>query len=441
MEEKERLASARSGLAGAKGLALMLAALAMLGPFSVDTYLPAFPNIQATLHATPIEVQQTLTAYMFAFAFMMLWHGALSDAFGRRNIILGALCVFGVASLGCAAAHSVEYLWAFRILQGVSAGAGVVIGRAIIRDLYSGAKATRLLSLVTMIFSIAPAIAPILGGWIVKLRDWRSIFLFLFCIPCSCSGTATGNCPKRCRRRKDSRSPRMCSQRATGRFSPRRCSSSRPAALAFNFAGLFLYVAAAPVFLTQHLGLGPDQFAWQFIPMVAGIFLGALTANRLAGKISISRHVGIGFCFLIGAALVNVIYQALFPPALPWSVLPLLFYGIGFSIIAPVVTLLVMDLFPEMRGLVSSCQSFTQTMLGALVAGVVAPFLWHDPLWLAVGQLGCVAIALTLWLIGRSYHQARQHGEVNAWETVPVDFELQNPRTLRSALRIGYRTR
>src|SRR2546423_14639158 len=98
LEEKERAASAGLALVGANGLALMLASLAMLGPFSVDTYLPAFPNIQATLRATPIEVQQTLTAYMFAFAFMMLWHGALSDAFGRRNVILGALAVFGVAS-------------------------------------------------------------------------------------------------------------------------------------------------------------------------------------------------------------------------------------------------------------------------------------------------------------------------------------------------------
>ena len=83
-----------------KSLAFMLAALAMLGPFSVDTYLPAFPNIQAVLQATPLEVQQTLTAYMFAFAMMMLFHGALSDAFGRRNIILGALFVFCIASLG-----------------------------------------------------------------------------------------------------------------------------------------------------------------------------------------------------------------------------------------------------------------------------------------------------------------------------------------------------
>jgi DHA1 family bicyclomycin/chloramphenicol resistance-like MFS transporter len=421
LEEKERPPSASVAFAGANGLALMLAALAMLGPFSVDTYLPAFPNIQATLHATPIEVQQTLTAYMFAFAFMMLWHGALSDAFGRRNVILAALAVFAVASLGCAAVHSVEYLWAFRILQGVSAGAGVVIGRAIIRDLYSGPRATRLLSLVTMIFSIAPAIAPILGGWIVKLRDWRSIFLFLFVYTVLllwyCYRKLPETLPPEKRR---PFSPHVLAQSYKQVFtSP--LFQLKAGTLAFIFAGLFLYVAAAPVFLTHHLGLGPDQFAWQFVPMVAGIFLGALTANRLTGKVSISRHVGIGFCFLIGAGLANVVYHALFPPALPWSVLPLLFYGIGFSVIAPVIMLLVMDLFPVMRGLVSSCQSFTQTMLGAVVAGVGAPLLWDHPLLLAAGQLGCVAIALALWLIGRSYQQSRQHGEVNAWETVPVE--------------------
>ncbi len=135
----------------------MLASLAMLGPFSVDTYLPAFPNIEAGLHASFLEVQQTLTAYMFSFGVMILWHGALSDTFGRRNVILVSLILFAVASLGCASAHSVEYLWAFRILQGISAGAGAVIGRAIIRDSYEGPEASRLLSLVTMIFSIAPA--------------------------------------------------------------------------------------------------------------------------------------------------------------------------------------------------------------------------------------------------------------------------------------------
>lgn len=401
-------------------LALMLAGLAMLGPFSVDTYLPAFPNIEASLGASQIEVQQTLTAYMFSFAIMILWHGSLSDAFGRRNIILMSLAIFAVATLGCAAAHSVEYLWAFRMLQGLSAGAGVVVGRAIIRDTYSDAPAARLLSLVTMIFSIAPAIAPIIGGWMVKFYDWRSIFLTLFVY----TSLLLWYCYKKL--------PETLPIAKRTPFNPHFLAFSykqifrspifqmKSGAIAFNFAGLFLYVAAAPVFITKHLGLGPDQFAWQFIPAVAGIFLGALTANRLVGKISTSKIMLIGYFFLIGAALANVAYHLFFPPAIPWSVIPLFFYTLGMSLIAPVLTLLVMDLFPNIRGTVASCQSFTQTMLGAAVAGLVAPALVHSVLWLAAGQLAFAVIGLCLWLGGRHYHYTRLAPDktINAWETI-----------------------
>ena len=405
-------------------LALMLAALAMLGPFSVDTYLPAFPNIEASLGATLVEVQQTLTAYMFSFAIMILWHGSLADAFGRRNIILVSLAVFAVATLGCAAAHSVEYLWAFRMLQGLSAGAGVVVGRAIIRDIYSDVPAARLLSLVTMIFSIAPAIAPILGGWVVKLYDWRTIFLTLFVY----TSLLLWYCYKKL--------PETLPANKRTPFNPRFLAFSykqifrsplfqlKAGAIAFNFAGLFLYVAAAPVFITKHLGLGPEQFAWQFIPAVAGIFLGALTANRLAGKISIGKLVFIGYFFLIGASLANVLYHWFFPPAIPWSVIPLFFYTLGMSLIAPILTLLVMDLFPHIRGTVASCQSFTQTMLGAVVSGLIAPFLVHSVLWLAAGQLAFALIGLGLWLGGRHYHYTHLPPEkipdqpINAWETI-----------------------
>jgi len=402
-------------------LAPLLAALAMLGPFSVDTYLPAFPAIQTSLAATPIEVQQTLTAYMFAFGFMTLWHGALSDAFGRRNIVLGALCVFCVASLGCAASHSVQYLWAFRILQGVSAGAGVVIGRAIIRDLYQGAEAARLLSLVTMIFSAAPAIAPVVGGWIVQFSEWRTVFLLLFFYSALLLWQSYERLPETL----------AAGQRTE--FRPRTLGRNywqvftsllfqlKAGALAFNFAGLFLYVAAAPVFLTLHLGLGPAQFGWQFIPTVAGIFFGALVSNRVAGRISVSAHVGVGYAFMIGGALFNVAYHLFFPPALPWSVLPLMLYAFGMSLSAPMVTLLVMDLFPRLRGLVASCQSFTQTMLGAFVAGVAAPALSDSVLALALAQLACAALGLLLWLSGLSYHARSLRGELNAWETVPVE--------------------
>ena len=401
-------------------LAVMLAGLAMLGPFSVDTYLPAFPDIEHTLDADLIAVQQTLTAYMLSFAIMILWHGALSDAFGRRNIVLVSLALFAIGSLGCAASHSIEYLWAFRVLQGVSAGAGVVVGRAIIRDLYEDAAAARLLSLVTMIFSIAPAIAPILGGWIVKYSNWRAIFLSLFLY----TALLLYYCYKRL--------PETLPKSRRTPFNPAFLANSyqqifkspafqlKAGAIAFNFAGLFLYVAAAPVFITKHLGLGPDQFAWQFVPAVAGIFLGALTANRFAGRISIPMTMTLGYTLLIGASTANVLYHLYYPPAVPWSVLPLFFYTLGMSLVAPVLTLLVMDLFPDIRGTVASCQSFTQTMLSAVFAGVVAPFLVHSVLWLAAGQLACAVISLVLWLGGRYYHYKRMVPvkDVNAWEAI-----------------------
>lgn len=384
-------------------LALMLAALAMLGPFSVDTYLPAFPAIERALAATPIEVQQTLTVYMFAFAIMTLLHGALSDTFGRRNTILVSLVIFSLASLGCLFAPSIEILWAFRVLQGLSAGAGTVIGRAIIRDLYVGAPAEKLLALVMMIFAAAPAIAPIFGGWIVKLFDWRYISLFLFFYAWGLFWWCYRKLPETLPPgKRQPLHPRSLFQRYAAIFRTP-LFHLRAGTVAFNFGGLFLYVAAAPAFITQHLGLGPHQFGWQFVPAVIGIFLGSLSANCLAGRIPIAVQVLIGFAILLSAAFGNVLYHTWFPPSLPASVAPLFFYTWGMAMITPGATMLVLDLFPEMRGTLASCQSFTQTMLGAVVAGAVAPLL-DDSVWsLAVGQLIFGALALACWTLGRLY--------------------------------------
>jgi DHA1 family bicyclomycin/chloramphenicol resistance-like MFS transporter len=394
----------------AGALAALLAGLSMLGPFSIDAYLPAFPFIQTSLQASPLEVQQSLTFYMLSFAGMVLWHGAISDAYGRRNVILVSLVMFAIGTLGCASAHSVHYLWAFRILQGVSSGAGVVVGRAIIRDLYEDAAAARLLSLVTMIFSIAPAVAPVLGGWIVKLSDWRTIFLsllgytvllFLFCYR---------------------RLPETLPAHKRQPFNPRYLARSygeimrsplfhmKAGIVALNFAGLFVYITAAPVMLPQHLHLGPSQFGWLFIPAVSGIFLGALAANRMAGRMTFARQIGIGFGFLLGASSVNLLYHCWMPPSLPWSVAPLFFYTFGMSVVAPAATLLALDLFPHIRGTVASCQSFATTLLGAVVAGVIAPFLSHSVLWLAAGQMAFSASALVLWLTSRYYRSMLLRG-------------------------------
>ncbi len=394
-------------------LALLLAALAMLGPFSVDAYLPAFPAIGTSLHASAIEVQQTLTAYMASFAVMILWHGALSDAFGRRSIILASLGVYAIASIGCAAVHSIEYLWVFRVLQGVSAGAGVVIGRAITRDLYAGAEAERMLSLVTMIFSISPAIAPIVGGLVVSYASWRTIFQLLFVFALFLLWWCWRRLPETLPPAK--RQP----------FHPRslwrnyrQIFASRPfqlkaAAIAFNFSGLFLYVASAPAIVTTHLGLGSHQFAWLFVPAVSGIFLGALAANRMAGKIGTHRQIGFGFLLLVGSGVLNAGYHLFLPPALPWTVAPLFLYTMGMSIVAPGLTRLVLDLFPHIRGTVASCQSFTMTMLSAFVAGVIAPALDHSMLLLSAGQFAFALMGLLLWRLARLGKDAVRYNSNN----------------------------
>lgn len=389
------------------GLASLLAALSMLGPFSIDAYLPAFASIQTSLHASSIEVQQTLTAYMLSFAAMTLWHGALSDSFGRRNVVLVALVVFAIGSLGCASAHTVHYLWVFRIMQGVAAGAGMVIGRAIVRDLYEGAPAERLLSLVTMIFSIAPAIAPIIGGWVVSHSDWRTIFLLLFVytvlLLVACYKYLPESLPVEKRQpfnvnflwesyRDVFKSPGFHFMAGT---------------IACNFAGIFLFISSAPAFVTQHLKLDAQSFGWQFVPMVGGIFLGSLAANRLAGRLTIARQVSIGFMFLLSAAVANVAFHFFAMPMLPWSVIPLFFYAFGMSVVFPGATLMVLELFPHIRGIVASCQSASVTLLSAVVAGVMAPALDHSVLSLALGQLAFALLGLGLWYAGRVY--ARSH--------------------------------
>lgn len=389
----------------AGGLATLLAALSMLGPFSVDAYLPAFPLIQASLGASVLEVQQTLTAYMLAFAAMSLWHGALSDAFGRRNVVLVGLIVFAVGTLGCASAHSVHYLWIFRILQGISAGAGVVVGRAIIRDLYSDAPAARLLSMVTMIFSIAPAIAPVLGGWIVSLFDWRAIFLALLGFSVVLWWVCWQHLPETMPvARRQPFNPRFLARSYWDIFSSV-LFQMKSGIVACNFGGMFLFIAGAPVLLPVHLHLGPSQFAWLFVPAVSGIFLGALVANRLAGRMTFSRQIAIGYALMLAAVAGTVTYHAVLPPALPWTVLPMFFYNFGSSIINPSATLLALDLFPHIRGTVASCQSFVTTLMGALVAGIIAPALTHSVLAMALGQAAFALASLACWLTSRQYRR------------------------------------
>ena len=185
-DARDRAAAVASALAATRNeprrtwsFAALLASLSMLAPFAIDSYLPAFPAIGQEFGVPPIAVQQTLSAYLISYAFMMLWHGALSDALGRRPIVLAGLVVYAFATLGCAIAGNIESLWLFRILQGLSAGSGLVVGRAIVRDSFHGPEAQRLMAQMTLVFGIAPRSRPSSAARMLNFFGWRAIFWML----------------------------------------------------------------------------------------------------------------------------------------------------------------------------------------------------------------------------------------------------------------------
>lgn len=380
----------------------MLASLTALGPFSIDTYLPSFPDIGANLHATPIEVQQTLTAYLLPFAVMALWHGAISDALGRRRVILVTLALFGLSLFGCLFATRIEHLWLLRALQGMSAGAGIVIGRAIVRDLFDGPAAQRLMSHITMMFALAPAIAPVIGGRLQSWFGWRSVFAFLVILTLmlwlACWRWLPETLPPE---RRQTLHPEYLAKTYW------KVLTSPPflfacAAVAFNFAGFFIYIMSAPVFLIQHLGVTETGFFWLFGPAMAGLLCGSWLSGRLAGKLSMEQAVMFGYCVMGIAALGNIGVNLWFPPALPWSILPVFVYTFGMSLSMPCLTLMAIDPFPKQRGLAASCQMFMQSGANGLVAGVLAPLLWGSTLTMAFGMgalmlLGAASAGLHHW--------------------------------------------
>ena len=382
-------------------LAALLAALTALGPFSIDTYLPAFRAIGAGLSASPLEVQQTLTAYMLPFTFMILWHGPLSDALGRRRVILAGLAVFGLASLLCMVATDIHMLWLGRGLQGMSSGAGIVVGRAVIRDLLHGADAQRMMAHVAVMFALAPAVAPVLGGWIFTGFGWRAIFGFLALLALLLLVLSWRYLPETLSPSQRHSLHPVPLGRAYLEVLSSRAFVLLTLAVGFNFGGFFVYVLSAPVFVMEHLHLGAQEFGWMFLPTVAGMMTGSFLSGRLAGRLSPGRTVAAGCLVMSVAATLNLAVSHWLPPGLPQSVLPICIYNLGMALTMPSLTLMALDLFPARRGLASSCQSFIQSGLTSLTSALIVPLLWSSPKLLAAGMAGYLVLGMLAFQVYR----------------------------------------
>jgi MFS transporter, DHA1 family, multidrug resistance protein len=382
-------------------LSLLLACLSMMGPFAIDTYLPAFEGMARSLAATPVQMQQTLSSYLLAFAVMNLFHGALSDSIGRRPLVVGGTALFALASAGCALAGDYPTLLFFRVLQGMSAGAGMVVARAIVRDLFAPADAQRAMSQITLFFSAAPIIAPLIGGLLYTLAGWASIFWFLAAVAGSvCLANARWlpeSLPP------DKRQPLKLSVLLRGYAGllrrPRLWALVAAGSLPFN--AFFLYVLAAPAFLGEGLGLRPTQYFVFFLITTGGIMLGAFGSGRLAGRIAPARQVGLGQMVMAVAMAAHLAVNFLLPVHAATHMAALGLYSFGWALLVPVVTIMTLDQAPERRGMVSSLQSCLSATGNALVAGALAPLVMHSLQGLALASAGLWAAGAIAWWLAR----------------------------------------
>jgi DHA1 family bicyclomycin/chloramphenicol resistance-like MFS transporter len=379
-------------------LAVLLACLGMLGPFSIDTYLPAFSGIAASIGATPTEMQQTLSAYLFGFALMNLFHGALADSFGRRPVVLWGVALFTVASAGCALAQHIGVLVFWRAVQGMSAGAGLVVSRAVIRDMFPPADAQRVMSQVTIYFGVAPAIAPIVGGFLFVHADWHSIFWFLTGVGALLWLMNFRLLPEtlHATERQAFNVRNLLRGYWSLGASPRFLTLALASGVPFN--GMFLYVLSTPVFLGEHLQLGPNQFFWFFLLNIGGVMAGSFVSGRLAGRIKPKHQIRHGFVIMVVVSIANLALNLMFVPQAWWALIPIGIYAFGWALMVPVVTLLVLDLAPSRRGMASSLQACIGAVANGFVAGVIAPLVMHSTVLLATASLLMMSIGVVAWL-------------------------------------------
>ena len=378
----------------------------MIAPFSIDTYLPSFPAIEDYYHVSRELLSTSMGAYLAAFAITTLVWGPLADRFGRQKISMVSLIGFSLASAGCALALSFDHFMLFRVLQGVFAGGVIIAARAMIRDFFTPQEAQKAMSLIMMVFAIAPAIAPIVGGYLQLHYNWESIFWFL-----SAYGVFTLF---------------IIGTLLTETQHPDHIQSIAPKKLilsyahtlkhplfirlvlvqSFVFGGFFVYIAGSASLIYDHLKLGPEDFWVQFVPMVIGMILGSVVSHRLANQNNPVKIIHISLTFGGVAALLNVVLLFVATPTV-FTIIPIIsLYAFALSMGLPALSILALDCLPEKRGMAASLQSLLQMGMAALVSIFLVPFVHVSLIAMAFSMLGLWITAALLW---RFNHRALSH--------------------------------
>lgn len=395
---------------GTHHLTVIAALLAMIGPFSIDAYLPSFPDIELEFGITRALLSQSLAVYLLSFAVSTLFWGPVADRFGRRLVILISMAMYTLGSIGCALSESAETFMLLRVAQGLAASGGFIAGRAMIRDAHDAEAAHRAMSQVMMLFALAPAIAPVLGGWLHDHFGWRSVFWFL-----GIFGSlllVMGFFIKETLHHEQRRSihPTAVIRVYISAILHKRF----PAlilCLSLSFGGLFLYIAGAPSVIYDFLGLGSNEFGWLFIPIVTGLVVGASISSRLAHRWPAQRTISAGLLVMITAMTLNLVLVNVASATIISVVGPLVLYVLGLAVMMPAITILALDCLPTHRGTAASMQGFLQSVTNAAVASIAVPLLNTQWLDFVLGQLMFLMLAVALWYYLRPGHLVKASKE------------------------------
>jgi len=396
---------------GTFALTALLAALSAIGPLTTDMYLPSLPDIARTLAAPTAQVQLTISAYLFGFAVGQIFYGPLSDRHGRKPVLLAALGLYLVASIACAFSTSIEMLIAARAIQAIGGSGGIVLARAIVRDLYSGTRAGRELSLIGSVMALAPVLAPLAGGALQTGFGWRSIFITLVAASLCGAAVVWRVLPETLARRAAepvSPSSMLKSYRVVAR---NRAYLAYVGMASASYAGLFAWISGASFVLQNLYGLTPFSFGLAFAIGSVGYMIGTALAARLVVRIGLDRTIGVGSVACAVGGLAMMLALALGLTSAVSLVLPVALYLAGLGMVLPQSFAGALTPFPERAGAASSLLGFTQQTAAGLCGAVVGFLLGSNawPLAAAVAVMGCATFVL--WITTRVLraHEAHTH--------------------------------
>lgn len=378
-------------------LIIAAALLSMVGPFSIDTYLPSFPSIEADFQISRALLSQSLGVYLAGFAVMTLVWGPLTDRFGRRPIIFFSASLYLLTSLGCALTDNFQNFVILRIVQGAAASGGYVAGRAMIRDSFNQQDARKAMSQVMMLFAVAPAVAPIIGSTLHNMMGWRAVFYFLAAYGAVLLIIAVFRIKESLPiENQQSLHPRKVAKIYAHALSHRRFIGL-VLTITLSFAGFFIYVVGAPTIIFDILHWKAEDFIYLFAPVTLGIVIGSLVAGKLSSYLSSEQMINRGLLLAALAVITNFLQAHLLPTSALTSIAPLVLYAFSLAIIMPNITVLALDCFPQNRGSAAAVQGAIQMTSNMILASFIAPLLGAQAVNFVWVQMITFLLVLLLW--------------------------------------------